>query len=257
VETGARAAKEGRDSDWTLFNKDWTVVLRGARLTTTRWNQLHHRVKHADIAFYAGAHADVPVATLKAGASAARLLYLERQADGGDVYTFAKKKIQGFRVFFIAEGRHLQVDPETCRFALIVRRPQILVKARGCVSRWRRSALTSSPAPRATGSTAPVRQLSSKNLLINNPAPGFTQAVVDYRTDPGYALRIASGMDVVLAFACVCLADRFMMYESMEPDEDLRGSLLKDRFEDLEDQTRSLHLGRGQGTTLHISSLLY
>jgi len=49
AERRAVRAKEGRGSDWTLFNKDYTVVLRANRLASVRWNQLHHRVKHADV----------------------------------------------------------------------------------------------------------------------------------------------------------------------------------------------------------------
>ena len=152
------------------------------------------------------------------------------------MYTFVKRKAQGTRIFFIAEGKHANVDADSCRFALIIRRAQCLVKARGL---------------------APVRHLSSKNLLQAQTQPGFTQAVVDYRMDPGFGLRIASGMDCVLAFACVCLADRFMNYQSMTPDESLRKTMLEGRFEDLEDPFRSQDTGKRIGTTLHVNALLY
>jgi len=208
AERRATLAKEGRGSDWSLFNKDYTVVLRASRVAAIKWNQLHHRTKHADVSLFVGARSEDPVAVLKGASTAARLLFLERTSDGGDVYTLSKHKINGARVFFIQEGRVAAVDPHTCGFALIVSSSRVIVKARGTAS--------------------PPRHLSSRNLMMDvQSLPGFTQTVVDFREDAGWGMRIASGFDLVLAFACVVLSDRFMNYSSMQPDEALRKSLVR------------------------------
>jgi hypothetical protein len=239
-------AKRGIGSDYTLFNRDWSVLLRGKR-SSVRWSQLRHRYKHSDILFYVGALGDIPVATLKSGARASRLLFLERYSDGGIVYTMAKEKIGSHRVFWIAEGRKPTglVDPNECRFVLVVRNGRAVVKCRD-------------------ENTLLVPHLTSSRASLTSLASSFNSTVVDF-IDKGdeCVVRIASGMDVVLAFACLAIADRFQSYKSFVPNEKTRKEVLNERFEtgigdgDLDVFQQMSAQNLRHGTTTAANSLMY
>lgn len=237
-------AKQGLGSDYTMFNRDWSVLLR-AKKTTAMWTQLVNRQKHADVDIFVGAHTDTPVATLKSGARASRLLFLERFADGGIAYTIAKEKVGPYRVFWIAEGRRPNgaVDPSDCRFLLIPRKGRAIIKSRG--------------------DALPVKHLSSSTNLGSHQAlqTTFNSTVLDFLDKSGSGIHIASGMDLVLAFACLIIADRFERYNNFEPDDATRKDILHGRFEtdigEEMDVFQKAMRGDRHGTTAVASSLMY
>ena len=237
-------AKQGLGSDYTLFNRDWSVLLRAKR-ASAHWSQLRNRQKHSDLDIFVGALADLPVATLKSAARASRLLMIERYADGGTVYTIAKEKIGAYRVFWIAEGRRLNgVDPAECRFVLIIRKGRILLKSRN--------------------DSLAVRHLSpSRTLAPASATTTFNSIVMDIvDKEKDRRVKIATGMDLVLAFSCLMIADRFERYSAFQPDETTRTQVLHNRFEtDIGDKEMDIfqQVLRGDiaGTTTVANSLMY
>jgi len=238
-------AKQGLGNDYTLFNRDWSVLLRAKR-SSVRWTQLHHRHKHADMVFYFGASGDIPIATLRSAARASRLLLLERHSDGGIVYTMAKQKVGQNRLFWIAEGRKPTglVDPNECRFVLIVRGGRAVVKSRD--------------------TSLLVPHLASSRVTASSLSSSFNTTVMDFIDRGSESLaKIASGMDAVLAFACLIIADRFQHYSCFNPNEKTRQEVLLERFEtgvgeqelDVFQQLRAQSLAHG--TTLAANALMY
>lgn len=238
-------AKQGVGSAYTLFNRDWSVLLR-AKKTMAHWSQLHHRQKHTDVQFFVGATGDIPVATLKNVSRASRVVVLERECDGGIVYTFTKQKIAGHRVYWISEGRRAVtgvVDQSGCRFVLVIRKGRAVIKYRG--------------------DSLVVPHLASSRASVRTPPKAFGSIVTDFLDiGEGSVVKIASGMDVVLAFACMILADRFENFKLFVPQEKVRSEVLEGRFEtgigekelDLYQQTNR---NISHGTTAAASSLIY
>lgn len=218
-------SRKGLGSDYTIFNRDWSVLLRGKK-TSARWNQVKHKRKHADVDIFVGLKAEVPVARLTSGARASRLLYLERQSDGGMVYTFVKDKIAGYRVYWILEGRKANqqmIDPNECRFALVIRKRRAFVKAK-----TGDQLLIPHLAPSAKMAThkavSSVFSILAMDVHDAQPSsPGATNTTGE--------VKIASGMDLILAFACLILADRFESFGCFIPNEKVRKQVLEERFE--------------------------
>jgi hypothetical protein len=253
LELVTELSQTGRESDYTLFNRDWSVVCRGKKVHSFVWHQLDRRDKHADIAFYIGLISDAPVATLRSAKRASRLLYLERATDaGGCCYTLQKDRVQGLRIFWISEGRKTLVSKAECRFVLVIHKNRVVVKARG---------------------EAPIRHFSSsRNLLQGVTAPAtpssaigaglFENTVVDM-SETKREVTFASGMDVVLAMACCILADRFSHFKSFAPDEEIRSGLLQGRVQDFGDHNgadlQDVFASKvsKRGTVAAVSSLLY
>lgn len=239
VQTSTSLAKQGIGSDYTMFNRDWSVLLRAKKISSTKVNIQVHKNKHADLALYVQL-SDVPVATLKSAARASRCLHLERNTDGGVVYTLAKDKVaESHRVFWIAEGRKQQVDPGDCRFVLVVHENRAVIKARNDL--------------------IVPHLVSARGSLgnIGNP-PKFNQTVMDFLDDGKKSyFRVASGMDLVLAFTCLCLSDRFAKYRCLRPNEQVRFESLHGRFEtgiDPEmDVFRKTGGGGGTGSSISVN----
>ena len=239
-------AKQGVGSDYTLFNRDWTVLLR-ARRSHAHWTQLHNRHKHSDLVFYVGSLGDVPIATLKSGARASRLLLLERQCDGGIAYTLMKDKFAGYRVFWIAEGRKQNglLEPTECRFVLVIRKGRAVVKCKG-------------------DNSLLLPHLSNSKTSLQSISHNFNTTVVDFLDKgPESLVKVVCGMDLVLAFACLAIADRFEKYSCFRPNEKVRSEILNERFETgIGDEELDVFHKTNKhdfvyGTTAGASSLMY
>jgi hypothetical protein len=208
-------AKKGLDADLSLFNRDWSVLLR-AKSVKKRWSLS----RLPEISIYAGPMALVeePIAIFKTVDRANRKLFIEK-ADGTVVYTLQKQKIaavhrktsEHHRVFWIAEGKHrANVDYHSTRLVLIIHKHRIIIKARGInlINKDNESRRDS----------VDMRE----HLLIPSPVPpsttpiaGFSITVASYEDKPDSPTRIASGMDIALVLCCFQLASRYSQYYYM------------------------------------------
>ena len=133
------------------------------------------------------------------------------------------------------------LDRDKCRFVLIVLRNRVVVKARGDAPVPHLQARTSlSPTRVPAGAAASSFSSFSSGTATTTgawaSASPFSQTVVDFYSEPGKhakssVLRVASGMDLVLAFAAVALGDRFFRFDGLAPDEATRKLVLDERFE--------------------------
>lgn len=172
----AAAVENNNNKDYTLYNHDMSkILLSGCRVTGYHWTQLRHRAKHADLELYVGNNYQNLPPVAVLRSTARSSRVLQLQRFHDKGVVYALTKDK------IMGHRVFFISEGTstaCRMVLIVRKGRATIK------------FMTDPAQRS-----------------------FNATCMEY-SEGASEIKVARGMDLVLVFACLCVADRFEKYKS-------------------------------------------
>lgn len=167
---------QGQVSDYTLYDGAFSrICLTASRVTGYHWTQLRHRAKHADLEIYLGNN-------YQHDPPLATLRCASRASRVLQLQRFHDKGV----VYTLTKDKIMghrvfyiaEGKSGACRMVLVVRKGRATVK-----------------------------------FMTDPDQKQFNATCLEY-SEGDSTVKLARGMDLVLAFACLCLADRFERYAS-------------------------------------------